>query len=133
MIFIDTNIFIRFFVVDNSEEHKKVEKFFNDVVCGNTKYFTNTMVITEIVWVLGKYYKMEKNHVCENIRLILDTPNILIKEIKILHNTVEIFEKQNIDFIDAYNYSYSLMSNSNEIMSYDKDFDKLDMIKRIEP
>jgi len=91
------------------------------------------MVITEIVWVLGKYYKMEKNHVCENIRLILDTPNILIKEIKILHNTVEIFEKQNIDFIDAYNYSYSLMSNSNEIMSYDKDFDKLDMIKRIEP
>jgi len=133
MIFIDTNIFIRFFVADNSEEHKKVEKFFNDVVCGNTKYFTNTMVIAEIVWVLGKYYKMEKNHVCENIRLILDTPNILIKEIKILHNTVEIFEKQNIDFIDAYNYSYSLMSNSNEIMSYDKDFDKLDMIKRIEP
>ena len=133
MIFIDTNIFIRFFVVDNSEEHKKVEKFFNDAVCGNTKYFTNTMVIAEIVWVLGKYYKMEKNHVCENIRLILDTPNITIKEKQILYDTIEIYDKKNIDFIDAYNYAFALKNSSSGIISYGRHFDKLDMIKRTEP
>lgn len=133
MIFIDTNIFIRFFVNDGTQEHKIVEKFFNKLVVSDTKYMTSTMVIAEIIWVLEKYYKMEKKNVCENIRLILDTPNILIKEKYILHNAIETFKKQNIDFIDAYNYAYALKNGSSKIISYDKHFDRLALLKRTEP
>lgn len=133
MIFIDTNIFIRFFVCDGSEENENVEKFFNKVVSGNDRYLTSTMVIAEIIWVLEKYYKMDKKNVCENIRLILDTPNIIIKEKQILYDAAEIFYKQNIDFIDAYNYAYALKNSSSGIISYDRHFDRLALLKRTEP
>ena len=133
MIFIDTNIFIRFFVNDGSKECKNVERFFNKLVAANTKYMTSTMVIAEIVWVLEKYYKMDKKNVCENIRLILDTPNIIIKEKQTLHDSIEIFRKQNIDFIDAYNYTCALKNSSSEIISYDRHFDRLNLLKRTEP
>ncbi len=133
MIFIDTNIFIRYFVSDDSHKSKKVEELFQKIVTGEIESFTNQMVITEIVWVLDKFYSMDRQSICDNIEFILNTPNLKIKEKNILSNTIEIYRNSNVDFIDAYNYSYILTNNADSIFSYDSHFDKLESIRRIEP
>ncbi|MFO7928901.1 MAG: PIN domain-containing protein [Candidatus Humimicrobiaceae bacterium] len=133
MIFLDTNIFLRYFVDDNTEMSKKVEKLFERVVNGNDKYITSSFVIAEIIWVLDKFYKWNKKEICENIELLLNTPNVRIQEKGLLMDAISIFKKQNIDFIDAYNYSLMEKNGLSSIYSYDKDFDNFDNIKRLEP
>ncbi len=138
MIFLDTNIFLRYFVkIDNEKENQRIENFFESIVEGKIICFTNAMVIIEIIWVLEKYYEWLKQEVCDNIELILNTPNIKIKEKKVLQSAIEIYREINIDFIDIYNYCYIKEQNASEIYSFDTHFDKLSElygeIKRLVP
>ena len=133
MIFIDTNIFIRYFVSDDSYKSKKVEELFQKIVKGEIESFTNQMVIAEIVWVLDKFYNMDRQLICDNIEFVVNTPNIKVKEKNILLRAVDIYRNSSIDFIDAYNYSYILANDAGSIFSYDSHFDKLESIRRIEP
>jgi predicted nucleic-acid-binding protein len=125
MIFIDTNIFLRYFEQKESSECDRVEELFHAIISGEVTCFTNTMVISEIIWVLDKYYGWDRQEICDNIELILNTPNIKIKERNILHHAISIYRQYGFDFIDSYNYSYIKANNSSEIYSYDKHFDKL--------
>jgi len=125
MIFLDTNIFLRYFEQEDVESAIKSGEIFKKLINGEITCFTNSMVIVEIIWVLEKYYKWEKEEVCENIELILSTPNIRIKERNILKSAIRVYNDINIDFIDAYNYSYIKANNTSEIYSYDKHYDRL--------
>lgn len=133
MIFIDSNIFIRFFVKDDSEKSQKTEDLFKDIIKGKIKYITNTMVIAEIIWTLEKFYKMDKASVCDNVEYILNTPNIKVIEKNILFKALKVYRNYAIDFIDSYNYSFLSERGSDSILSYDKHFDKIKNLKRIEP
>ena len=125
MIFLDTNIFIRYFEQEDKNKSADAERLIHKIVSREIVCFTNTMVIAEIVWVLEKYYDWEKPEVCDNIEFILNTPNIKIKGRKILQSAVKTYRELNIDFIDSYNYAYIKANNSSEIYSYDIHFDKL--------
>ena len=125
MIFLDTNIFIRYFEQEDTNESAKSEELFRKIIDGEMICFTNTMVISEIVWVLEKYYSWDKQEVCDNLECILHTPNIKIRERKILLSAVKTYRELNIDFIDSYNYAYIKADNSSIIYSYDIHFEKL--------
>ncbi len=126
MIFLDTNIFLIYFEQKDSDESNKSEELFHKIVGGKLSCFTNTIVIGEIIWVLEKYYGWGKQEVCDNIEFILNTPSIKIKERNILRSAISIYREFNIDFTDAYNYSYIRTNNSSMIYSYDLHFDKLE-------
>lgn len=137
MIFLDTNIFIRYFEHGDNNKSADAEELFHKIVSGKEICFTNTMVISEIVWVLGKYYGWDKAEVCDNIEFILNTPNIKINERKILLEAIKTYRELNIDFIDSFNHAYIKANNSSMIYSYDTHFDKLnkayDDIERMVP
>jgi predicted nucleic-acid-binding protein len=133
MIFIDTNIFIRYFAPDDLNKSKKVEELFQKIVQGEIECFTNQMVIAEIVWVLDKFYNMDRQLICDNIEFVVNTPNLKVKEKNIILKAASIYRNSNIDFIDAYNYSYILANGAESIFSYDSHFDKLELIERTEP
>jgi uncharacterized protein len=140
---LDTNIFLRYFLQSEKEKEKeifqyrKIEQLFEDIVSGKVSSFTSTMVLAEIIWALEKYYKWEKNDVCDNIELILNTPNLRVKEKNIILQAVSIYREAGIDFIDIYNYCYLKSEGSARIYSFDTHYDKLSKlygdIERFEP
>ncbi len=137
MIFLDTNIFLRYFEQDDEDMAKDTERLFKRIINGKIACFTNSMVIMEIIWVLEKYYEWEKEEVCENIELILNTPNIRIAERSTIKSAIEIYKDMNIDFIDSYNYTYIKANNDSQIYSYDRHYDRLNKsrgnIERLAP
>lgn len=133
MIFLDTNIFLRFFLKENESMFQRLEKLFYEIISGNIIGVSNAMIIAEVVWVLSRSYKWNKEKICDNIEFILSTPNIRFKDKVILVNAISIYKEKNIGFIDAYNYSFIRANGINEIYSFDRDFDKLKNVKRLEP
>ena len=133
MIFIDTNIFLRYFEKEDEHIYRKTERLFTEIVNGNITGISTSLVIAEVVWVLDKFYNWEKGEICNNINLILRTPNIIFKERAILLEAINIYAERNMSFIDAYNYSYMKANKVIEIYSFDKDFGKLPDIKRLVP
>ena len=133
MIFIDSNIFLRYFEREDEQSYRKSERLFSEIVNGNIAGISTSLVIAEVVWVLQRFYNWGKKEICNNVELILKTPNIKFKEQSILSNAINLYRDRNISFIDAYNYSYMKANGVSEIYSFDKDFDRLEDIKRLEP
>jgi len=133
MIFLDTNIFLRYFEREDELIYKKVERLFLEIVQGNIIGISNVLVIAEVIWVLKKFYDWDKGEICNNVELILKTPNIKFRERSIIVEAINFYRDKNINFIDSYNYSYMQYYGIKEVYSFDKDFDKLEDIKRIEP
>jgi predicted nucleic-acid-binding protein len=133
MIFLDTNIFLRYFEREDELIYKKVERLFLEIVQGNIIGISNALVIAEVIWVLKKFYDWDKEEICNNVELILKTSNIKFRERSIIIEAINFYRDKNINFIDAYNFSYMKYYGINRIYSFDKDFDKLKDIKRIEP
>jgi predicted nucleic-acid-binding protein len=133
MIFIDTNIFLRYFEREDELVYRKTERLFTEIVNGNVTGISTSLVIAEVIWVLGKFYSWDKEEICNNIELILKTPNIRFKERSILIEAVNLYREKNINFIDAYNYFFMRANGIDKIYSFDGDFDKLTDIKRLEP
>lgn len=133
MIFIDSNIFLRYFERDDELAYRKIERFFAGIVNSNITGISTSPVIAEVVWVLKKFYNWEKEEICNNINLILRTPNIIFKERTILLEAISVYKERNMSFIDAYNYSFMKANKVVEIYSFDKDFDKLPDVRRLDP
>ncbi|MBA7469012.1 hypothetical protein ES703_92218 [subsurface metagenome] len=133
MIFIDTNIFLRYFEREDESTYRKVERLFTEIVNGNIIGISTSLVIAEVIWVLKRFYNWDKEEICNNVELILKTPNIMFNQRSVIVKAINLYKDKNISFIDAYNYSYMKANGVTEIYSFDRDFDKLKDVKRLEP
>ena len=133
MYFIDTNVFIRVLVKDNEKFFRECLSFLNLIKKDEIRAFTSTLVLSEVEWVLDGFYKFEKQKVIEALDGIIKLKNLKIIDKFDPQLALDIFQKNNVKFIDA------LISSNPQIfqmkiiiISYDKDFDKLN-VKRKEP
>ena len=133
MRFVDTNVFLRFLVNDDPEKAAACEMLFRRAVTGEESLFTTDMVMAEIVWVLESYYELSKSDVREKIEKILNTKNLECPNREIIITALAAYEEKNIDYIDAYNASILKMKGIDEVYSYDRHYDRINWIKRIEP
>jgi predicted nucleic-acid-binding protein len=133
LYFIDTNIFLRVLVQENKTSFEDCFKILEMIKQGKVKAFTNSLVLAEINWVLSGLYKFSKEKTVEAIRSILNLKNLKIIDKSDLQEGINLYEKNKVKFIDALIAANDLiLKKEAKIISYDKDFDKMGVI-RIEP
>lgn len=133
MIFLDTNIILRYLTWDEPKKARKCEELFKRSTEGKEILYTTTLVIVEVIWILEKAYKLSKGEIVTHIQMILNTPNINFNEKDILLSAIGLYEIKNIDFIDAYNAISMEAEGIDSIYSYDTHFDLIPPLKRLEP
>ena len=132
-IFIDTNILLSYLTGDDPEKYEKCRGLFKRALEKKIVLLTSDMVIAELIWTLGSFYKVPKEEIIEKITIIINTPNLKIPNKKLISDTLILFSQKNIDYIDAYNAVFMKHNSCAQIFSYDKDFDRIEDIKRMEP
>lgn len=123
-IFIDSNVIIKAFVDDNDTE--KCRKILNE------DFVTNTLCLVEAQHGISLISK-DKVHAADCIKSLFKVHGEVVQLDKnLLFDSLKRIEKYNLKISDLINYTTALLNNCSEIVSYDKDFDGLD-IKRVEP
>lgn len=130
--FIDTNIFLRYLTKDDPLKYDKCREIFKRAIEGNAELATSGIVIAELIWTLLSYYKVQKDDVIEKISIIVNTDNLYIPDKDVITDALVLFGRKNIDYIDAYTAVFMKRYGFEEIYSYDKDFDTVEGIKRVE-
>ncbi len=133
MRFVDTNVFLRFLVNDDSAKADTCETLFRQAIAGDEILFTSDMVIAEMIWVLESYYDLKRPDIRDHVEKILNTQNLHCPNRELIISALSIYAEKNIDFIDAYNAFLLKRDGIDEIYSYDKHFDRVDWLKRMEP
>lgn len=131
-IFLDTNIYVRYFIKDDENKFNSIVNLFEQIENSKIKPYTSNIVLLELNYVLSKTYKLDKAQVLVDIQTIIkNTRNLTVIEETDTEKALEIAKKHNIKLADA--LISTQIRDDIKLCTYDNDFDKLDFIERIEP
>lgn len=122
--FIDANYFLRFILKDSLSQWKIANSYFEKAKQEKIKLVFLTEVILEIEYVMRKVYKLDRKLIFKYISTLLVINSFEIVDREILKMAILIYLNKNIDLVDVILF-YKAKSKQAEILSFDKDFDKI--------
>ena len=129
--FIDTNVVIRHLTGDPPEMAQCASRFLAAAGAGELRLAD--LVLAEIVYVLESFYKVPRGQVAEYARAIVAFPAIRVDDPAMLLRAIEVYEKDRLDFADAYLVALAERSGLGVVVSFDKAIDRVDSIRRVAP
>lgn len=134
MQFIDANVFVRYLTSDDPDKAKRCLDLFQRVKQNEITITTSESVIAEVVYVLSsKIYGLSRGDIVARLRPLLTLPNLKLFSRSLFLRALELYGHHNVDFEDCLTAAHMERQKITEIYSYDKDFDQLPSLKRIEP
>ena len=118
VIIVDANIILRYLLKDHEE---KAEEIFNDAIMGKTKLLILHSVIAEVVYVLQKLYKVDRQEILVVLRGLFKFKSVRINDKEVILTALEIFANRKLDFVDCILCAYS---NKYPVETFDKDLKK---------
>lgn len=132
--FIDTNILIRLIVKDDDIKRKACEKLLEKAKRKEVILYILPIAIIEIVWVLEKYYKLDKKVIRELVEAILNTPELKCEMEYVFKKAIKSYEEKNIKFADAVMGYWGLERGFSIVYTYDeKDFKRIEGLEVKKP
>jgi predicted nucleic acid-binding protein len=134
MPFIDANIFVRYLTGDDPAKAKRCLALFQRIKQNEVTVTTSEAVIAEVVYVLSsKIYGLSRSDIAVRLRPLLILPNLKFLYRSVFLRALELYVRHNVDFEDCLTAAYMERQKITDIYSYDKDFDTIAGIKRLEP
>lgn len=123
-VLLDSNILLRHFLQDIPSQSQKATAIIADVEKGEKIGFLSILVVNEIIWILKRFYRIERKNYIPQLLKILHINNIKVLEIKkeVLITILEKMKRREIDFTDVY---LTVIAKDRTIVSFDTDFEKL--------
>jgi len=122
---VDTNIFIRFLLKDNKKFYQQAKKYFNDAKEKKIVLILLSQVVFEIDYVLRSVYKLSRKESADILKNLIKSPYLQVENRQVIGEAVEKYAEKNIDLVDLFLIE-TARKEKVEILSFDKDFSKLD-------
>ncbi len=120
LLFVDTNVFLRFLTNDVPEQADAAEALFRRAAAGEVGLVTNTMVVAEIVWVLESYYRLPRPDVLERALAVAHMDGLALSESDIITEALLAYAESNVDFIDAYTAAWMRQRGLRRVATFDQ-------------
>jgi predicted nucleic acid-binding protein len=131
--FLDTNILLRFFTGDDSQKAQQALNLFMRIERGEEKVITSSSVIFETVYTLQSFYKLARGEIKDKLLPIISMRGVHLPDKGVYYRAFDLYVTKNISFADAYNAAFMISEEIFNIYSWDRDFDKIEGIVRLEP
>lgn len=133
MICLDTNIFLRVLLDDNTRQSSACGKLLKKIENRQLQAIASDLTVAEIVFTLNTLYKFNREKIAHIVLPIVLLPNLKTSSQLLWRDIFMIYVTKNVDFIDAYNMIVMKSVGVEQVYSYDHDFDKAKILKRLEP
>lgn len=137
MRFLDTNVILRYLTGDDEVKAANCYRLFQRVQQGEEELFTSETVVSETVYVLSSSrlpYQLTHEEIRERLLPILTLRGIRLPQKQVCLNALDIYAASPFfDFEDALAVAHMEHAGVTEIVSYDRDFDRVPGVERVEP
>lgn len=129
--FIDTNIFLRVVAKEDEKTFEECFRLFEKIKRNKIEAVTSKIVLAEIAWTLSSFYKFSKEKVVEALESISKTGGLVIVNDGDTRLAIELYKNHSVKFADCVIASLEeIQTGKWIIISYDKDFDKLKVLRK---
>ncbi len=137
MKFLDINVILRFLTRDDEEKADACYRLFQRVQRGEEELLTCEAVVTEVVYVLSSPrapYRLSHEEIRGRLVPILTLRGLRLPQKRVYLRALDVYASSPfLDFEDALAVAHMERQGVSEIVSYDRDFDRVAGIKRVEP
>jgi predicted nucleic acid-binding protein len=135
MPFIDANVFIRYLTRDDPPKAEACFALFQRAKRDEITLVTTESVIAEVVYVLSskQLYGLPRGTIRDLLYPLLSLPGLKLAYRKTYLQALDVYAGHNVDFEDAVIVAQMERQSETELYSYDRDFDQVPGITRIEP
>jgi predicted nucleic-acid-binding protein len=133
MRFIDTHILLRYLTRDDEEKASCCLDLLKRVEKNSEKAITSPIVLFETIFTLESYYGIPRSELREMVTPIVDLRGLKLDMKEVFLEALDLYASTNLPFADCFNASFMRVNGIKELYSYDRDFDRLAGVLRIEP
>ena len=137
MRFLDTNVILRYLTRDDEAKAEACYRLFQRASRGEEELFTCEAIVTEVVYVLSSRrapYRLSHEEIRARLAPILAIQGLRLPQKRTYIEALDIYASfPSLDFEDALAVAHMKRLGIEEIVSYDRDFDRLSGIQRVEP
>ncbi|MDE2696666.1 MAG: type II toxin-antitoxin system VapC family toxin [Chloroflexota bacterium] len=137
MRFVDTNVFIRYMTRDDEEKARACYELFERVERGDEELFTTESIVAEITYVLSSRrgsYRLDHSAIRDRLLPLLSLRGLRMPQKGVCLAALDLYGSSPfLDFEDALAVAHMEQQGLSEILSYDRDFDRVARIERTEP
>ena len=137
MRFLDTNVILRYLTRDDEAKAEACYQLFQRVRQGEKELFTCEAIVAEVVYVLSSTrapYQLSHDEVRARLLPILTLRGLRLPQKHVCINALDLYASSPfLDFEDALAVAHMEQRDTTEILSYDRDFDRVGRVNRLEP
>lgn len=123
---IDANLILRFLTREPQDLAERALHFIQRAERGEITLRLTPLVIAEVVWVLGSFYKYPRSQIAETLTAFLEADGLVVEELEVSLAALEWIASANVDFVDAYLAEVARRCGGT-VASFDRDFRRLDI------
>jgi len=130
--FLDTNVLVRHFVYDPVLSHSAT-KCLEAIAGGKLRVWTTMLVVFETVFTLERSYDVPREDIRRHLLTTLQLPNLRLAGKSYLPEVFELYINKGISFADAFHAVEMVRRGTTNVISFDKDFDRVGGLQRLDP
>ena len=123
---IDANFILRFLTGEPQDLAERALRFIQRAERGEIILKVTPLVVAEVVWVLGSFYRYPRIQIAATLIPFLGANGLLVQELQQVVQALEQMAAANVDFVDAYLAEIARQSEGT-VASFDRDFRLLDI------
>ena len=133
--FVDTSLFIRMLTGDDPNKAARTLALMQRARRGEVDLYTSETVIAEVVYVLSSLatYRVPRGDVATALRPIIENPGLTIEHKGSVVLALLRWRDTRLDFEDCLSIEHVKRQGLDGIYSYDRDFDRIPDVPRLEP
>lgn len=101
-VFVDSNVFLRFFTTEDMDQHRRVVNLLHRAADGEIALITGPPVFFEIAWVLRSSYGLPKEQILDLLQTMLEMIGLSVIDAELVDIAIRLAKKCGQDFADAY-------------------------------
>jgi len=127
--FVDTNVLVRHLTGEPPRQATAATSYLGSA----SELLLTDLVVAETVYVLDSFYGFAREQVADAVRALLTFESVVAVDVPMLLRAVEVYERDRLDFAEAYLVACAETTGVGAIASFDRSLDRVATIDRIEP
>ena len=125
MIGVDTNILVRVLTADDPKQTELASRFLEESCSVSLPGVVNTIVITELIWVLESLYGYPRSNIVLALESLLANGKLAIESREQVQAALLTYKNINCDFVDALIVQINLARGCEATATFDRKAAKL--------
>ena len=133
--FVDANIFIRLLTRDDPVKEQRCLELFKQARNGEVVLVTSSVIIAEVTFVLTSraIYHFSRAEAALGIQTLLALQNLHLSQKSEVISALDLWETSTLDFPDCLAAEITRRMSLDGIFTYDRGFDRIPDVRRLEP